>query len=109
MDIIALKDATEDACIQPPYYGLATSIILFCHARGAAEPISYQWSSTTLSFFAYNSTSVFNRKAVLASGDGGVHTCSVTDANGDMGQATIEMKFDGKMVFFLSTHMHSSM
>ena len=38
---------------------------------------------------------MFNKKRLLSSADAGIHTCTVTDAHGNSGQGTVEMKFDG--------------
>lgn len=101
---MVLTDSDDEITPQPPYYDLPASVTLICHAQNATELelVSYQWSSTSEAFFAYNSTSIFNRKRLLSSADAGIHTCSVTDVFGNTGQGSVEMRFDGAFIAFLT-------
>ena len=47
---------------QSSTYNLGSSATLICHAQDAIGSVSYQWSSTSSEFFAYNSTAMFNKK-----------------------------------------------
>ena len=98
VEIIVLNEAGDRMyTTQEPYYTLGSTATLICYTPTAMEPLSYLWSSTSEDFFAYNSTSMFNKKRLLSSADAGIHTCTVTDAHGNSGQATVEMKFDGTL------------
>ena len=81
-----------------PSLYLGATATLVCHAQDTVGPLSYHWSSTSNDFFAYNSTAMFNKKTLLSAGDAGNHTCSVTDAHGNTGHATLEMKFEGSIL-----------
>jgi hypothetical protein len=67
------------------------------------SPVSYQWSSTNTEFFAYNSTAMFNKKRLLSAADAGLHTCTVTDDHGSMGQANLDMAFEGLVLYVVSS------
>ena len=95
VEIIVLNEAGNGSTSQEPCYILGSTVTLICYTPTATEPLSYLWTSTSKDFFAYNSTSMFNKKKLLSSADAGIHTCTVTDAHGNIGQATVEMKFDG--------------
>ena len=40
---------------------------------------------------------MFNRKRLLSAGDAGLHMCTVSDSHGNFGQASLKMRFEGKM------------
>ena len=84
---------------QSSTYNLGSSATLICHAQDAIGSVSYQWSSTSSDFFAYNSTAMFNKKRLLSAADAGIHTCTVTDDHGNTGEASLEMMFSGKLIY----------
>ena len=92
--------------LSPPLYRLGTSITLFCNVSCASGRVSYRWSSTAhgQSDFTLNSTSVFNRKVLLTAADAGVYTCSAVDSTGNMGQASVEMRFHGMDIHHIILH-----
>ena len=97
VDIIVLHNIRDDFPFPtPPFYQLGSSVTFFCYVHGATDPVTYHWMSTSKNFFAYNSTSQFNRKSILTSSDAGTHLCSVTDADNSTGYARTEMKFIGE-------------
>lgn len=97
VDIVARNEVPDDIVLPPlPFYRLATSITFFCHVYGASGHVKYRWFTTSASNFTSNSTSVFNRRTVLTSADAGVYTCSASDSDGNIGQASIEIKFNGE-------------
>ena len=79
----------------PPYYRPATAVTLTCYAHGATGAVSYRWSSTCSSCFASSSTAQSVSDTILKSIDAGVHTCTVTDGNGNTGSSSTEMKLIG--------------
>ena len=83
----------------PPYFRPATSVTLTCHAHGATGTVRYRWSSTCSSCFASSSSSQSVSKSILKSNDAGVHTCTVTDADGNTGTNSTEMQLIGKKGF----------
>ena len=92
VDIAVLTDPGGSPSIDN-YLGSTTTVV--CHVENTMGPVSYHWSSTNSNFFAYNSTAMFNRKRLLSAADAGVHTCTVTDAQGNTGQASLTMMFKG--------------
>ena len=99
-EISVLNEAGDRSTTQEPHHILGSTATLICYTPTATGPLSYLWSSTSNDFFAYNSTSMFNKKRLLSSADAGIHTCTVTDAYGNSGQANMEMKFDGTLHFY---------
>ena len=79
----------------PPYYRPATSVTFTCHAHHPTGSVSYQWSSTCSSCFASSDTSQTVSDNILQSNDAGVHTCEVTDSNGNTGSNSTEMRLIG--------------
>ena len=80
----------------PPYYRPASSVSLTCVAPSdAVLPLTYHWTSTCSSCFAFSNTSSRVTIDILRSSDAGVHTCTVTDAVGHIGHAVTEMKLIG--------------
>ena len=77
----------------PPYYRPASSITLTCIVHGASEPVHYQWSSTSANSFAqkYSPTSPTLVQSKLTSADAGLHTCTVTDADGTIVSQSTQM------------------
>lgn len=98
--IVVLKEFGGRAISVSPYYVLGSGVTLVCYAQGTTGLVSYQWSSTSEAFFAYNSTSMFNKKQLLSSADAGIHTCSVSDESGSTAHAALEMKFNGNFFVF---------
>ena len=93
VDIVVVNDFED---LPPPFYHLTTSITLICHVHGAHGHIMYSWMTTAASNFTTNSSSVFNRQPFLTYADTGVYTCSVTDSERHTGEASLEIKFNGK-------------
>ena len=80
----------------PPYYRPASSVSLACVAPpDAVPPLTYRWSSTCSSCFTSNNSSREITIDILRSSDGGIHTCTVTDAEGHTGSAKTEMRLYG--------------
>ena len=82
----------------PPYYHPASSVTLTCRAHHATGSVSYRWSSTCSSCFASSSTAQTIRETILKSNSAGVHTCRVTDSDGNTGSNSTEMRLIGKLV-----------
>ena len=82
----------------PPNYRAASSVILTCAVSGITGSINYQWSSTCNSCFASNSSLRSVSESMLRSRDGGNHTCTVTDSNGNEISTSIEMNIIGMLV-----------
>lgn len=80
----------------PPYYPPASSVALSCITYGAVQPVSYHWSSTNPASFAHNQTSKNITKNILTFSDAGFHTCTVTDADGNVVDASSRMEVVGK-------------
>ena len=80
----------------PPYYRPATSVTLTCLAHHPTGSVSYERSSTCSSCFASSSTSQSISDSLLQSNDAGIHTCTVTDSNGNTGSNGTEMRLIGK-------------
>ena len=95
VEIAVLTDPGGDPSIPPSDYSLGSTATLICRVENATDPVSYHWSSTNANFFAKKSTAMFNRKRLLSAADAGVHTCTVTDHEGDSGQASLAMMFEG--------------
>ena len=87
----------------PPYYRPASSVTFTCVTQGAAYPVSYHWSSTSTSSFVQSQIAQSITKNILTASDAGVHTCAVTDANGNTGQSSTEMKMFGECSHHLCT------
>ena len=99
VEITVLTDPGGGPSIPSIDYNLGSTATLICHAENVNGPVSYHWSSTNTHFFAYNSTAMFNRKRLLSAADAGVHTCTVTDSQGNSGQASLPMMFEGRLKF----------
>ena len=82
----------------PPYYRPASSVTLTCRAHHASGPVYYEWSSTCNSCFASSSTAQTISENILNSNSAGVHTCNVTDGDGNTGENSTEMRLIGKLV-----------
>ena len=80
----------------PPYYRPASSVTLTCHVHNATGSVSYQWSSTCSSCFASSSTAQIVSETILKSNSAGVHTCRVTDSDGNTGSNNTEMRLIGE-------------
>ena len=88
----------------PPYYRPASSVTLTCRAHHASGSVSYQWSSTCSSCFASSSTAQTIRETILNSDSAGVHTCNVTDSDGNTGENSTEMRLIGKSVGYICSN-----
>lgn len=84
----------------PPYYQSASSLMLTCIIHGAADPVRYQWSSTSTESFAHMSTAHTLSQSKLTSVDAGLHTCTVTDADGSTVFERVQIVVIGKARFF---------
>ena len=76
----------------------SSSINLTCVVSGTFHPpLSYQWTSTCMGdcFVLLGRTQTLTESS-LHSIDSGNHTCSVTDALGNSGMATTEIRITGK-------------
>ena len=80
----------------PPYYRPATSVNLTCQAHHATGTISYQWSSTCSSCFTSRSRDQSVSDDILKSNSAGIHTCTATDSDGNIGTSNTEIKLIGK-------------
>ena len=86
----------------PPYYRPATSVTLTCSATpNSARSLRYEWSSTCSSCIVSGNTSRELSIDILKSSDAGIHSCTVTDAEGHSGHASSEMILIG--VFILDS------
>ena len=99
------------ASYSPPNYRTATSVSLRCVATGAIGYTTFWWSSTCRSdCFAYStsistySSSYTISESFLRLRDAGVHTCTVTDGDGNTGSNMTTMNIVGG----LSTRMRDS-
>ena len=93
VDIVVVNDFED---LLPPFYHLTTSMTLICHVHGAHGHVTYSWMTTATSHFTTNSSSLFNRQPFLTYADAGVYTCSVTDSEGNTGEASTEIKLNGE-------------
>ena len=99
VDIQVMYQTPSDFSLpSPPYYRPASSITLTCIVHGASEPVHYQWSSTSAGSFAqkYSPTSPTLVQSKLTSADAGLHTCTVTDADGTIVSQSTQMILIGK-------------
>ena len=80
----------------PPNYRAASSVTLRCVAIGTTGGVSYRWSSTCRSgCFAYSATAQTISENMLRSRDAGVHTCTLTDGEGNTGTNSTTMNIVG--------------
>ena len=92
----------------PPYYRPGTAVTLTCQAHDATGGVRYQWFSTCASCFASSSTAQSVSETILKSINAGVHTCTVTDGNGNTGSSSTEMKLIGmKVVQTVVMYVHN--
>ena len=90
----------------PPYYRPASSVSLTCLALpDAVSPLTYHWSSTCSSCNVSDYRSRHITIDILKSSDAGIHTCTVTDAEGHSGSAETQMRLYG-MTPAIHTHFH---
>ena len=82
----------------PPNYRAASSVTLRCRTEGASGSVSYRWSSTCNSCFASSSSSYSITESILRARDGGYHTCTATDSNGNTGSDRIQMNIVGEQI-----------
>ena len=100
VEIAVLTESGGRPSTLPSNY-LGSTATLVCYAEDPTGLVSYEWSSTSTDFFAYNSSAMFNRKRLLSAGDAGMHTCTVRDSQGNSGQATLKMIFEGSTKIIL--------
>ena len=81
----------------PPNYRTASSVTLTCSVPGAVGYITYSWSSTCESCFASSGSGRTVSDTFLKANDAGNHTCTVSDAYGNTGNASIEMNIYGEL------------
>ena len=87
----------------PPNYRPASSVSLRCVAAGVTGLTSFRWSSTCSSCFASSaSTSTYSSSHTISESflrvrDAGVHTCTVTDEDGNSGNDTTTMNIVGEI------------
>jgi len=81
-----------------PTYQAATPINVICRISGDYyPPVAFQWNSTcTGDCFILESDLPIVNQSVLHSTDSGTHTCTVIDAVGNTGSASIQMNVVGK-------------
>ena len=97
VSIMVTYNAPPDFTLStPPYYRPASSVTLSCITSEATLPVSYHWSSTNNASFAHNQTTKTITKSILTSSDAGVHTCTATDADGNVVHSSTKMKVVGK-------------
>ena len=95
VEIAVLTESGGRPSTPPSDYNLGSTATLVCYAEDPTGSVRYEWTSTSTDFFAYNSSAMFNRKRLLSAGDAGMHTCTVRDSQGNTGQATLKMIFEG--------------
>ena len=79
----------------PPYYRPASTVTLTCRSSDAIGSVRYQWSSTCRHCFASRSNQQSITRHILTSTDAGLHTCTISDDNGNTGSNSTEMKLIG--------------
>ena len=86
----------------PPNYRTASSVSLRCVASGTTGVITFRWSSTCRSdCFAYSASTTTSSNSYtisetfLRARDAGVHTCTVTDSDGNSGSDATTMNIVG--------------
>jgi len=81
-----------------PTYQAATPVHVMCRVSGDYyTPVTFQWNSTcTGDCFILESDLPTVNRSVLHSADSGMHTCTVIDAVGNTGSASIWMNVVGK-------------
>ena len=97
-----------EVTVNPPgvTHRASSSINLTCTVTGMSyHPLSYQWTSTCTGncFVPLGRTSTLI-KSSIHSIDSGNHTCTVTDALGNSGAATIEIAVTGKLSIYIRSH-----
>ena len=87
--------------VDPPgiRHQASSSLNLTCTVSGISNaPLTYQWTSTCAdNCFVLGSEDSTLFSNALHSIDSGNHTCSVTDALGNIGTATTEIIVEGKL------------
>ncbi len=97
---IRIDYSSPDPEYSPPNYRAASSVRLYCDVTGAFRYTYYRWSSTCRNCFASRARSSSISKTFLVASDEGVHTCTVTDRNGNSGSASITMNIVGECLGF---------
>ena len=86
----------HDPDYSPPNYRVTTSVTLRCVAVGITGYVFYSWSSTCQnSCFAYSVNSQTISESRLSPRDGGVHTCTASDEEGNTETKSIIMNIVG--------------
>ena len=97
--LCSLGSLTVEVIISPPEETkqASSSVNLTCTVSGSyTAPLSYQWTSTcTGNCFVLQATDSSLTKLSLHSVDAGNHTCTVTDALGNSGSSTIQIRING--------------
>ena len=88
-------NSTLECCDNPPFYQPGTSITLTCTAQQVTGTVSYEWTSTGSESFVNGATSSSISKMMLSSADNGTHTCTATDADGNVGSVSTVMIIKG--------------
>ncbi len=99
--------------VSPPgvVHQASSSLNLTCGVSGQSNTqLSYQWSSTCMGNCFVLGARVSNlMQTALHSIDSGNHTCSVTDAFGNRGMATVEIITSGKLYNVIYTDLLSTL
>ena len=82
--------------ISPPNYKTNTDVTFTCRVEGASGIVKYQWSSTAERELPEDSNSQVLTKNMLNFNDTGNYTCTVTDANNNIGSGTTEVDVIGE-------------
>ena len=101
-----ISDITVSISASPslPYYQPASHIRIDCNVEGATGPVSYLWTTTSNNLYfrqrrQTRSYIVIDRLTVPFAGN---YTCSVTDSDGFVVNASIAVKLNGE----LSNRLH---
>ena len=91
----------SDFNLDPPYFRVASSIILQCVVSGSAGRVSYNWSSDCSgNSFVTGKTTESVSTLILQPSDSGIHTCTARDFVGvdciRNASASIDMRIVGK-------------
>ena len=95
--------APPDFDLSPPYYRPASSVTLSCVATGASDSVHIQWGSPHSGSFT-NSNSRISPNSIRSSRDrltvhdSGIHTCTITDADGTSLSTSVHVKLYGRLI-----------
>ncbi len=93
----------SDFTLSPPYFRIASSIVLKCVVPGSAGQVSYNWSSDCSgNCFVNGQTTRSVGTRILQPSDSGVHTCTARDFVGvdciRNASASLDMTIVGKCI-----------